>query len=612
MVSFLYAVGAFTCALVVLVLPLRTRKNLIKEQRQDRAFINLIKWTALFCISDGIWGVTASDLVSNDTLLTINSYLFHLLAAFTPLIWLQFILTYVGEVKNRKIYYSISMILFDLEIMLLISNFFTHNVFHIAADGSYRSGNARQFLFYAQYINYVIIAILALYNIAKKKNESPDYLAILTFVTAPIASGIFQLLYPDAPAYSIGYMLGFCVIYSFIITGMLESRIYENISISSANKAKTVFLNNMSHDIRTPMNAITGFNNIAQASIGNDEKVKDCLNKIGKASDTLLTIINDILEISRIEAGKVSISEDRCNIESSFADIEAMVQELARTAGIELTFSYGKIDDKYVTCDIAHCGRVFTNLITNAIKYTPKGGHVHVHCEQTGRRDDGYGIYTYTFKDDGIGMSEEFQKQLFQAFSRERTATVSKIQGTGLGLALSKNLVELMGGTISCSSKQGSGSTFTVVLPFKILEEQFSESEDSTNEQTIALNGKNILLVEDNDMNREIANVILSEMGASITEAADGSEAVEMMTSADADKYDLILMDVQMPTMDGYEATRQIRALNTRASRIPIIAMTANAFEEDRKTAIEAGMDGHVAKPIDIDALTSTLKRFLH
>ncbi len=612
MVSFLYAVVAFTCALIVMVLPLRTRKNLLKEQRQDRAFINLIKWTALFCISDGIWGVTASDVVSNDTLLTINSYIFHLLASFTPLIWLQFILTYIGEVKNRKIYYTISMILFDLEIILLASNFFTHNVFSIGADGAYRSGSARQFLFYAQYANYVTIAILALYNIAKKKNESPDYMAILTFVTAPIASGIFQLLYPNAPAYSIGYMLGFCVIYSFVITGMLESRIYENIRISSADKAKTTFLNNMSHDIRTPMNAISGFNSIALASIGDDEKVKDCLNKIGKASDALLTIINDILEISRIEAGKVTISEDRCNIESSFADIEAMVRELARTAGIELSFSYGKIDDKYVTCDIAHCGRVFTNLITNAIKYTPEGGHVHVHCEQTGRRDDGYGIYTYTFRDDGIGMSESFQKQLFQAFSREQTSTVSKIQGTGLGLALSKNLVELMGGTISCSSKQGGGSTFTVVLPFKILEEQFSESDDSTDGQPVTLDGSNILLVEDNDMNREIANVILSEMGANVIEAADGSDAIEMMKGADADRFDLILMDVQMPVVDGYEATRRIRALGTRASQIPIIAMTANAFEEDRKTAIAAGMDGHIAKPIDIDALTATLKRFLH
>ncbi len=611
MVHILYAIAAFTCALVVMILPIRTRHSLSKSRPLDKAFITLRGWTAFFCLADSIWGVCASDLVQNDSLLTATSFCFHLFAAFTPLVWLQFVLTYIGRNKRNRIYFGVSLLLFVFEITLLALNFKTHSVFTITEDGAYLSGPTRQYLFYAQYANYLVIAILALIRIVVRKVRIQN-LAVISFVAAPIASGFFQMLYPDAPAYSIGYMIGFCIIYSTVITEMLEARIIESAQMAKANKAKTTFLNNMSHDIRTPLNAITGFNHIAQNALGNDDaKVKDCLAKIGNASDVLLTIINDILEISRIEAGKITICEDNGNVESSFSDVEAMMLELAKTAGIELEFSFGEIDDKYVIYDAAHCGRVFTNLISNAIKYTPRGGKVQVHCEQTGRRNDGYGIYTYTFADNGIGMSEEFQKQLFQAFARERSATVSKIQGTGLGLALSKNLVELMGGTISCVSQQGVGSTFTVVLPFRIQEGQTGESENKAVDSTDILDGRNILLVDDNEMNREIANFILTQMGASVTEIEDGSVAVEMMKGADAGKFDLILMDIQMPVLDGYSATRQIRALDTEASRIPIVAMTANAFEEDRQMAIASGMNGHVAKPIDINALRTTLTQIL-
>lgn len=613
MVNLLYAIGALTCMLVVMILPARTRHSLSKELPVDKAFIRLIQWTSLFCLADGIWGMSASWLIMDSRLLMATSFTFHLLAAFTPLVWLYFVLTYLNEGKTRYLYYSISLLLSMAEVTLLLLNFRTHSVFTVTPEGTYQSEPMRQLLFYAQYVNYLIIAIVALVKIARNRNES-GYWAVLTFVAAPIAAGVFQLLYPDAPAYSIGYMLGFCIVYSFVVTEMLEVRVSENISIDSANKAKTTFLNNMSHDIRTPLNAITGFTGLALGSLGkDDEKVRDCLSKIDMASGTLLTIINDILEISRIEAGKITIAENEGCIMHSFAKIEPMVQELARTSGIELEFSYGKVDDQYVSCDSAHCERVFTNLITNAIKYTPRGGKVRVFCEQTERRDDGYGIYVYTFRDNGIGMSEEFQKQLFQPFSRENTAAVSRIQGTGLGLALCKNLVELMGGTISCESRQGQGSTFTVVLPFRIREgQECGQTGDADRtELDDMLSGKNILLVEDNELNREIAIAILSEMGAAVTEAYDGNVAVEMMKTNLADKLDLILMDIQMPMLDGYEATRQIRAIGGKARQIPIIAMTANAFEEDRKAALDAGMNGHIAKPIDIDALAATLRNCL-
>lgn len=613
MVNPLYAVSAITCALVVLILSARTGNVLNRKESKDRAFLNLINWTALFCMSDGIWGIIASDLIMNDALLMVFSFIFHLFASFTPLVWLHFILSFL-ETDRRCYLYGFSNLLFVAETTILIINFWKHNVFTVFPDGSYHSAPMRQFLFYAQYVNYVAVAIVSLIHLADKRKKVKNYWAVLTFVGAPILAGFFQQLYPDAPAYSIGYTLGCCIIYSFVVTGIIKMRLLENLQMDQANKAKTTFLNNMSHDIRTPLNAITGFNSLALGALGHDnDKVRDYLTKIGIASDALLTIINDILEISRIEAGKVTVTEVNVNVMSSFDRIEPITQELAANSGIDLEFSYGNIDDKFVACDSAHCERVFINLVTNAIKYTPRGGKVQVSCSQTGYRDDGYGIYTYTFKDNGIGMSESFQKQLFKEFSRENTLAVNKIQGTGLGLALSKNLVELMGGTISCVSKQGQGSTFTVVLPFRLLDSQdCGQLTDNTTETEDILTGKNILLVEDNELNREIAQVILNEMGACVTEAYDGNVAVEMMKTDLANKLDLILMDIQMPMLDGYEATRQIRAIGGKSAQIPIIAMTANAFEEDRKAALEAGMNGHVAKPIDIDSLVSTLKKVLH
>ena len=613
MVNPLYAVAAFTCALVVLLLPMRTRTNLSKKDPLDKAFLRLIDWTCLFCLADSFWGVVASEIIMNDGLLRISSFIFHLFASFTPLVWLQFVLAYLGKVKFRKIFQIVALLIFAGEVLLLIQNFFTHTIFYVDAEGAYNSGPLRKYLFYAQYANYVTMAVVALLHLTGNNGTKSSHIAVLAFVAAPILCGIFQQLYPDAPAYSIGYMLGCCIIYSFVLSEMLEARAVESMRISSANKAKTTFLNNMSHDIRTPLNAITGFNNMALKELGKDnEKVKDYLKKIGHSSDTLLSIINDILEISRIESGKISITEDKGNVLYSFANIESMMKEVARTAGIDLEFSFGKVEDLYVVCDISHCCRIFTNLISNAIKYTERGGKVIVRCEQTGRREDGYGIYTYTVKDNGIGMSEEFQKQLFQPFARENSSTVSRIQGTGLGLAMCKNLAEKMGGSISCVSRKGEGSTFTLVLPFKIQEGQEYEIPQNGMENIAGLlKGRHILLVEDNPLNREIAMALLEEMEAEVTEADDGSAAVEIMKSPEAENLDIILMDIQMPVIDGYEATRQIRALGTEASRIPIIAMTANAFGEDRKKAIAAGMNAHVAKPIDILRLTETLAKFL-
>ena len=380
-----------------------------------------------------------------------------------------------------------------------------------------------------------------------------------------------------------------------------------------ANKAKTDFLFNMSHDIRTPMNAIIGFTDMAVKHVEDQERVVDCLTKTKAASELLLSLINDILDMSRIESGKVIMNENEADVFHSFANIESTMHELAAAKAIELTFSVEDVHDRYVYCDIGRCMRVLVNLISNAIKYTNPGGWVKVKAVQTGSKGD-CGIYQFTVEDNGIGMSEEFQRRAFDEFARENTATVSGIQGTGLGLSVCRAFVNAMGGTISCASKQGKGSTFTVTLPFRIREAGADEAQDgglsTDSDLGCDLAGRKVLLVEDNELNLEIAEDILTEEGMDVETANDGTVAVEIMRDKGPDFYDFVLMDIQMPTMNGYEATGMIRQMYPQ-SDIPIIALSANAFTEDREASIKAGMNDHVAKPINVGELNRVISKYI-
>ncbi len=513
-----------------------------------------------------------------------------------------------------------------------------------------------------------------------------------------------------------------------------------------ANKAKTTFLNNMSHDIRTPMNAIIGFTSLAAAHIDNTEQVKDYLSKITTSSNHLLSLINDVLDMSRIESGKVKIEEKEASLPEIMHDLKTIVQ--ADIASKQLEFYIDTVDvvNENVLCDKLRLNQILLNLLSNAMKFTKPGGMVSVRILQKGNAPEGWASYEFQVKDTGIGMSREFQEQVFEPFERERTSTVSGIQGTGLGMAITKNIVDMMGGTISVASEEGKGTTFTValqlrtcsgtvrqevipelqglralvvdddfntcssvtqmlsvigmrpdwttsgkeaVLRVKLAEDQndeyaayiidwlmpdmngievvrrirgiigegrpiiiltaydwsdieeearkagvtafcskpiflselrellespfmVSNTEDTIFEDNVSFKGKKILLVEDNELNQEIAVEILQETGFIMDVAEDGIIAVDKIKAAKPGQYDLILMDIQMPIMNGYEATRQIRALDDPVlASIPIIAMTANAFDEDRKTAFDAGMNGHVAKPINIPKLMELLRDIL-
>ena len=382
-------------------------------------------------------------------------------------------------------------------------------------------------------------------------------------------------------------------------------------SAEKANRAKTTFLNNMSHDMRTPMNAIMGFTNLAKKNLHDTGKIEDYLTKINVAGDHLLSLINDVLDMSRIESGKIELEQSPMSLKDMLEEINTIMVGDMREHGLEFTID-NTTDHDFVECDRLRLKQIIINLLSNAMKFTPEGGSVTISVTETPGEKADIGSYTIVVEDTGIGMSPEFCKRVFEAFERERTSTVSGIQGTGLGMSITKKLVDMMGGHISVESEVGIGTTFTIVLHLVTCDTAVSQAEqeaEAVSADDVSLESVRVLLVDDNSMNVEIAEVILSEYGMIIDTADDGTTAVSKVRQND---YDIILMDIQMQVMDGYEATKMIRNMNEpRKSRVPIIAMTANVFEEDRRIAFDVGMNGHIAKPFDVDKMIETIKSVL-
>lgn len=380
------------------------------------------------------------------------------------------------------------------------------------------------------------------------------------------------------------------------------------VAAEESNRAKTAFLNNMSHDIRTPMNAILGFANLMEKEIGNPEKQKEYLNKLKNSGDFLLSLINNVLEMACIESGKIELNESpSCLNDNTDATISIFEADL-KSRNIELT-THMDVVHSYVYIDLLKIREILVNLISNSVKYSkPGGGFIHTSMKEVPCSREGYAAYEFVVEDDGIGMSEEYLPHLFDSFVRERNSTESKIAGTGLGLPIVKKLVDLMGGKISVESKLGVGTKFTVYFEHKICSpEDVAAVSVSQRQKDAELKGKRILLAEDNDLNAEIAMTLLESEGVLVERAVDGVACIDMLQKADVDYYSAVLMDIQMPNMDGYEATRRIRQMDNPRRDIPVVAMTANAFAEDKQNALNAGMNGHVAKPIDLNVLLKTI-----
>ena len=383
-----------------------------------------------------------------------------------------------------------------------------------------------------------------------------------------------------------------------------------------ASLAKTRFLNNMSHDIRTPMNVILGYAQLMEDELKEKElpETKEHLEKLQQSGKLLLSIINNVLDMARIESGKMEIDESYSRIEDLRQSVFTVFDAEAKKKKIDFRYSMN-VEHEHILTDDTKVKEIFVNILSNAMKYTPSGGSVLVSLEELPCDEPGYMIMRTRVSDTGIGMSQDYMTRIFEAFTREKNTTRSKIAGTGLGMSIVKRYVDLLGGTIQVESEIGKGSTFTVTLKHKIADESYYEKRQIENPETCTeiLEGRNILIAEDNDLNAEIAAAILERAGLKTERVVNGIQCVNMITKMPAGTYDMILMDIQMPEMDGYEAARAIRQLPDREKAgIPIIAMTANAFEEDKKDAMAAGMNGHIAKPIQVERLLSMLAEMMY
>ena len=381
-----------------------------------------------------------------------------------------------------------------------------------------------------------------------------------------------------------------------------------------ASLAKTSFLNNMSHDIRTPMNVILGYAQLMENELNGKDipEALEHLEKLQQSGNLLLSIINNVLDMARIESGRMEIDENYCRIEDVWKSLFAVFDEKARKKNISLHYTMN-VEHEHVLTDVTKVKEILVNILSNAIKYTPAGGSVMVYVDELPCDESGYMIVRIRISDTGIGMSQDYLTKIFEAFTREKNTTKSKIAGTGLGMSIVKNYVDLLGGTIDVESELGKGSTFTVTLKHRIADERYyvkKHIEESGTGNEI-LEGRNILLAEDNDLNAEIAEAILERAGLRIERVENGIQCVNRILKMPAGTYDMIFMDIQMPEMDGYKATQTIRNLPDKDKAcIPIIAMTANAFAEDKKKTMEAGMNAHLSKPLNVPELMDTIRKF--
>ena len=641
--------------------------------------------------------------------------------------------------ESLKVFRWVLFWVYAATIVLVAADHWTGIIYTVTAQGEYIRGKANMLPSTIAFVLYVLLFAAMLRGSIRGRKRS------LYFVTyaLPVCVMSLQYVFPELPFYSMAF--------SLILIGMALTKEYRQRELlvdalnaaERANRAKTTFLNNMSHDIRTSMNAIIGFTALAAAHVDEPELVQDYLAKISTSGQHLLSLINDVLDMSRIESGRVKIEEKEVHLPDVMHDLRTIVNANIVSKNIEFFIDAVDVDNEDILCDKLRLNQVLLNLLSNAVKYTKNGGQSIVRIIQKPGFSNGYATYEFHVKDNGIGMSKEFQKHLFEAFTREESATVSGIQGTGLGMAISKNIVDMMGGTISVESEEGKGTEYTVSIPFKVLgnstkyevvpqlqgvrvlvadddsdtaisvsrmvqeigmrsewtlsgkeavlrtkvaveqgdefgayiidwmmpdlngietvrrirkligeskpiiiltaydwadiEQEAREAgvtafcskplfmselrdvlsqpyrvkKEETPAAPYRFEGKKVLLVEDNLLNREIAQAILQDAGFTVDTADDGDVAVERLQDSKQGEFDLLLMDIQMPKMDGYAATREIRTLPSDVANVPIVAMTANAFEEDKQKTIRAGMNAHIAKPIEAGRLMETLSHIL-
>lgn len=625
MVGILYAeINVFAILIIGMIFwKFIAMKNKPKEHT---LFGALLVGAAMFFLLDGAWSlIDAGWMHARYTVCYLINFFYFLIAGCLPYVWLVYTVRSGANPEFGKRWLRILIVMpLCVYLCFLFTNHFGRWIFFIDEAGKYRRGHLYVLQPLLSYGYFAIPAIRTLIAFFKKGPGENDKVkqSMVSFVFVPIIFGILQIVFQGTPWLCIGITIAILQLYLYTLSvdemnheleyqELLEKK-NQDLSdalarAEDANKSKSIFLNNMSHDIRTPMNAILGFARIAKDNVGDKERVEDCLDKVLSSGDYLLHLINEVLDMARIESGKMTIDEKPGSLKEQVDYLDSLFRNSMEEKGLDFTVKT-QIEDEYLYVDELRLNQICMNLISNAQKYTKPGGQVFFECKQLGKEQDGRVPFVFCVRDTGIGMSKNFLEKLFGAFERERRVETGQIQGSGLGLSITKNIVDMMNGSIEVKSELGEGTEICVYLSFR--PDEGAQAKALKKELAdVDFTGKRILLAEDNALNSEIAQVILGEVGFLVDVAPDGADAVNMLKNSEPGYYDLILMDIQMPYMDGYKATQIIRNSGVPGHKdIPIIAMTANAFEEDRKKAKECGMNEHIAKPIDVEKLIEVLK----
>ncbi len=610
-----YSIIGILAAVILLI----TNQDLIRKgrvftqaQRTYRAF--LIGVMAYY-ITDLLWGILDEHHLT--TLLYADTSVHFAAMATAVMLWTKYVIEYLnGGTRFEKVLFVVGRCFLWFELIVILINFFYPILFSIDENGVYHAHIARYLTLTIQILMFLLTSIYTLFITAKSHGSVKiRHLTIGLFGIAMIALITIQVFYPLMPFYAMGYMLGTCLLHSFVMEDEKEEYRRELqkalAEAEHANQAKTAFLSNVSHEIRTPMNAIIGLNNIAMNDPSASGQVKDYLVKIGASSQHLLEIINDILDMNRIESGRMTIKKEEFSLNKALEQVNTIISGQCHDKGILYQYEKSEKMDDYYIGDAMKLKQVIINILGNAVKFTQKGGTVRFLVEESARNERMTTV-RMIFTDTGIGMSEEYLPHIYDAFSQEDASSTSKYGSTGLGMPITKSLVELMNGNIEVTSKKGVGTTFTVTVTL--------ERSDGKEAGSITPRAKSdpdkskdrrILLAEDVSINAEIMMAVLSSRGIVADHAEDGKIAVSLFADHEPGYYDAILMDMRMPEMDGLEATKAIRSLDREdAKNIPIIALTANAFDEDVQRSMQAGMNAHLSKPVEPDLLFEELEKF--
>ena len=620
MYTYMHSVMTLVFAIVLGIILSQDIFSRTKSENIDRAYRHLLIWSIFFIALDTIWSTFLTSNIGGVLLLKLITTLYYVSVVITAYISLDYIIEYFnGRLKQKVLIKSIGIVAIVAQLLVLVINQIYPFIFDVTDNGEFIPAKYRILAFVFSFIVYLMIAIIVDVFAIREKNKEvkKDYLALVSFLSIMAVCTILQYIFPTAPYCSIGDLLGCCIIHVFIVTREQAKRQEELAFAKSqadlANSSKTKFLFNMSHDIRTPMNAIIGFTNLLEKHLDDKEKSEDYIEKIQTSSDYLLSLINNVLEMARIESGKATLSQEVWSIKELIDTLDSIFVGEMKKKSLYFTKSINYEHNNIYT-DKTKLREVFLNILSNAVKYTQDGGSIHLAVDEINSDSTNYATFRFVISDTGIGMSKEFLPHVFEEFTREKTTTESKIVGTGLGMPITKKIIDLMGGSVVVQSELGKGTSFSVILTFKLVPSSVVASIEKEKQEALGADffkGKRILLAEDNDLNAEIATEVLEEEGFVVERAQDGLDVIKKIRGNEVGYFDVVLMDIQMPNMDGYEATKTIRRMNSQKREIPIIAMTANAFDEDKKNALNAGMNGHVAKPINVKLLMQTLKQIL-